>query len=84
MIDGVTRDADEMKALAFPAYGRGVVQQSVRGRCAFAGRDATVQLGGVSVSPGDVVMADDTASWSYRRLRPQSPELREDLLPVAR
>src|SRR5262249_32342454 len=58
VIDGVTRDVDEMKALRFPAFGRGVIQQSVRGRCAFGGRDVEVGLGGVLVRPGDLVVAD--------------------------
>ncbi|HET6203984.1 MAG TPA: RraA family protein [Planctomycetota bacterium] len=59
VIDGVTRDVDEMKGLRFPAFGRGVIQQSVRGRCAFAGRGIEVGLGGVLVRPGDLVLADD-------------------------
>ncbi|MGH7150602.1 MAG: RraA family protein [Planctomycetota bacterium] len=58
VIDGVTRDVDEMKALRFPAFGRGVIQQSVRGRCAFGGRGVEVGLGGVLVRPGDLVVAD--------------------------
>ncbi len=59
VIDGVTRDVDEMKALRFPAYGRGVIQQSIRDRCAFGGHGIEVGLGGVSVRPEDLVMADD-------------------------
>ena len=37
VIDGVTRDVDEFKALGLPVYARGIVQQSIRNRCAFAG-----------------------------------------------
>ncbi|MBI3328469.1 MAG: RraA family protein [Nitrospinae bacterium] len=59
VIDGVTRDVDEMKALGFPAYTRGIIQQSIRNRCAFAGHSIGVQLAGVSVRPGDLVMGDD-------------------------
>jgi len=58
-IDGVTRDVEEMRALRFPAFGRGVIQQSVRGRCAFGGRGIEVGLAGVLVRPGDLVIADD-------------------------
>ncbi|MFN2432003.1 MAG: RraA family protein [Gemmatimonadota bacterium] len=59
VIDGVTRDVDEMKDLGFPAYGRGVVQQSIRNRCAFGGQGVEVRLAGVRVRPRDLVMADD-------------------------
>jgi regulator of RNase E activity RraA len=32
VIDGVTRDVDEMQAMGFATYGRGVIQQSIRHR----------------------------------------------------
>jgi regulator of RNase E activity RraA len=59
VIDGVTRDVDEMKDQGFAAYGRGVIQQSIRNRCAFAGHSIEVQLAGCVVRGGDVVMGDD-------------------------
>lgn len=59
VIDGVTRDVDEMKTLGFPAYARGVIQQSIRSRCAFAGHSLEVRLAGVPVRPGDLVMGDE-------------------------
>jgi regulator of RNase E activity RraA len=59
VINGVTRDVDEMKAQGFPAYARGVIQQSIRNRCAFAGHSVEVQLAGVRVRAGDLVVADD-------------------------
>jgi regulator of RNase E activity RraA len=59
VIDGVTRDVDEMKALGFPAYARGIIQQSIRNRCAFAGHSIEVQLAGVPVRRGDLVVGDD-------------------------
>lgn len=59
VIDGVTRDVDEMKAQGFPAYAKGVIQQSIRNRCAFAGHSIEVQLAGVRARAGDLVMADD-------------------------
>lgn len=58
VIDGVTRDVDEMQAQGFAAYGRGVIQQSIRHRCAFAGHAIPVQIAGVAVHPGDLVMGD--------------------------
>jgi len=59
VIDGVTRDIDEYKQLNLPVYGKGFIQQSIRNRCACAGYAIEVQLGGVPVRPGDLVMADE-------------------------
>ena len=59
VIDGVTRDIDEYKELNLPVYGRGFIQQSIRNRCACAGYGIPVQLGGVTVRPGDLIMADE-------------------------
>jgi 4-hydroxy-4-methyl-2-oxoglutarate aldolase len=59
VIDGLTRDADEMKSQGFAAYGKGVIQQSIRNRCAFAGHSIEVHLAGCSVRRGDLVMGDD-------------------------
>ena len=59
VIDGVTRDIDEYKQLNLPVYGRGFIQQSIRNRCASAGYAIEVQLGGVPVRPGDLIMADE-------------------------
>jgi regulator of RNase E activity RraA len=59
VIDGVTRDVDEYKELALPVYARGIIQQSIRNRCDFAGHGIEVELGGVKVRPGDFIMADD-------------------------
>ncbi len=59
VIDGVTRDIDEMQGLGFATYARGVIQQSIRHRCAFAGHSLEVQLAGCSVRRGDLVMGDE-------------------------
>jgi len=59
IIDGVTRDIDEIRAMEFPTYGKGVIQQSIRNRCAFAGHGISVQLGHAVVRPGDLVVADE-------------------------
>jgi len=59
VIDGVTRDIDEYKQLNLPVFGKGFIQQSIRNRCACAGYGIEVQLGGVPVKPGDLIMADE-------------------------
>ena len=58
VIDGVTRDVDDMQAMGVGVYAKGIIQQSIRNRCAFAGHSLPVQLSGVHVSPGDLIVAD--------------------------
>ncbi len=59
VVDGATRDVDELCQLGFPVFARGVIQQSIRNRCAFGGFGIDVELGGVRVQPGDFVAADE-------------------------
>lgn len=60
--DGVVRDVDEYKLYGMPVYGRGIAQQSVRGRSSCAGYGIPVKLGGVTVRPGDFIVADDNGT----------------------
>jgi 4-hydroxy-4-methyl-2-oxoglutarate aldolase len=57
--DGPMRDIDEYKGYGLPVYGRGIVQQSIRGRSVLEGYDIPVQIGGVTVHPNDLILADD-------------------------
>ncbi len=57
--DGVMRDVDEYKAYRLPVYGRGIVQQSLRGRSACLGYGIPVEIGGVVVHANDLIIADD-------------------------
>lgn len=56
--DGVVRDVDEYVSYGMPVYGRGIAQQSVRGRSSCAGYGIPVKLGGITVRPGDFIVAD--------------------------
>jgi len=60
--DGVVRDVDEYKGYGLPVYGKGIAQQSVRGRSSCAGYGIDVTLGGVRVRPGDYIVADDNGT----------------------
>lgn len=60
--DGVVRDVDEYKVYGMPVYGRGIVQQSVRGRSSCAGYGMEIGLDGVRVRPGDMIVADDNGT----------------------
>jgi regulator of RNase E activity RraA len=59
VIDGVSRDVEEMRDLGFPAYGKGVIQLSIRGRAAFGGYGGEIRLGSVAVRRGDHVVGDE-------------------------
>jgi regulator of RNase E activity RraA len=69
VIDGATRDLDEMKAFKFPCFARGVVQTTVRNRTAMLGYNVPVRFGGNTVRPGDYVMADDNGVVVVRHAR---------------
>jgi hypothetical protein len=58
-VSNVMRDVDEYKGYGLPVYARGIVQQSVRGRSSCAGYGIDIELGGVRVRPGDLIMGDD-------------------------
>lgn len=57
--DGVMRDIDEYKGYRLPVYGKGIVQQSIRGRSVCESYGLPVEIGGVAVRPNDLVIADD-------------------------
>lgn len=56
--DGSSRDVDDMQAQNFPLYARGPITTTVKDRTGMAGYDVPVECSGVSVSPGDYVVAD--------------------------
>jgi 4-hydroxy-4-methyl-2-oxoglutarate aldolase len=58
--DGACRDVDEARGLAFPVFARGGAVRTARGRAHEQSCGEPVSLGGVTVHPGDVVMADGT------------------------
>lgn len=58
VIDGACRDIDESRELNFPVYGRAAVPVTARGRIVEIDWNVPVQLGAVSVEPGDLVIAD--------------------------
>ncbi|WP_067904315.1 RraA family protein [Nocardia vaccinii] len=58
VVDGVCRDLDEIREFGLPVYARGAVPVSARGRVVEAGWSEPVTLCGVTVAPGDYVLAD--------------------------
>lgn len=60
VIDGAVRDSTEIAALGFPVFARGfdIRGTTKRNRGEI---DVTVEIGGVRISPGDVIVADTDA-----------------------
>ncbi len=58
VVDGAVRDLDDIMDVDFPAYARGTVVATARGRIMEESTNAMIQFGGVQVRPGDVVMGD--------------------------
>jgi 4-hydroxy-4-methyl-2-oxoglutarate aldolase len=56
--DGACRDVDEAVDLGLPVYARGVTPLTARGRQGEVAWDVAVPLAGVTVHPGDLVIAD--------------------------
>ena len=60
LVDGAVRDFEEIVALDFPVFARHLVPTTGRGRLKVEAINELVHVGGVGVSPGDVVVADST------------------------
>lgn len=58
VIDGACRDIAESHELGFPVFGRAVVPVSARGRIVQLDMAVPVEFAGVTVAPGDLVLAD--------------------------
>jgi 4-hydroxy-4-methyl-2-oxoglutarate aldolase len=56
--DGACRDVDEAVDLELPVYARGVTPLTARGRQGEVAWDVPVPVAGVTVHPGDLVIAD--------------------------
>jgi regulator of RNase E activity RraA len=57
--DGYVRDSNKVRALGFPVFAAGTRPIDFRARMEISVTDETVLCGGVSVHPGDLVLADD-------------------------
>lgn len=58
IVDGACRDADEFLTMNYPVFARAVVPLTARGRVIQEAYNTMIQIGGVQVRPGDVVVAD--------------------------
>lgn len=58
--DGACRDVHEAREIGFPVFATGRIPATARGRLQQRSTGEPVQLGGVTVTPGDLVLADET------------------------
>ncbi len=58
VIDGGMRDVQEMQALGFQCYGRGITPASSIGRYTSVSMNAPIRCGGVDVRKGDIIVGD--------------------------
>ncbi len=59
VIDGSVRDTPQIKRIQFPVYGRGIVPSTTINHFRFAGANIPVKCAGVTVNPGDIIVADE-------------------------
>jgi len=76
--DGNVRDVDKIVALGFAAFARSHRPIDFRGRMVLSASQQPVNIGGVAISPGDLVAVDDDGCVVI----PQSVE--QEVLQVAR
>lgn len=58
VIDGINRDVALCSELNYPIYSRGNWMRTGKGRIQLAGLQVPVQIGGVTVHPGDLLRGD--------------------------
>ncbi|MCW4049893.1 MAG: RraA family protein [Candidatus Bathyarchaeota archaeon] len=58
IIDGFARDIKLIKEMRFPVFSKGVNPISSKGRVIAVDYDCPVEIGGVKIHPGDLVIAD--------------------------
>lgn len=59
VLDGGARDLPELRALGLPVYARSYTPATAVGRYTSVSKNETVECAGVSVSPGDIIVADE-------------------------
>jgi len=60
VVEGPVRDVDEFREVGMPVFSRDITPTTARGRIHEAAINVDVEIGNVTVSPGDLVIADGT------------------------
>jgi regulator of RNase E activity RraA len=58
VIDGGVRDLPQLKKIGFPVYATGPVPSTSVSHYRFGGSNLPIDVGGIHVNPGDIVVAD--------------------------
>jgi regulator of RNase E activity RraA len=58
LVEGSVRDVDESREIGYPVFARRAVPTTARGRIVEEGWNLPVDIGGVTVHPGDFLIAD--------------------------
>jgi regulator of RNase E activity RraA len=90
VVDGSVRGLPELRRLAFPTFARGTVPGSAGGHYRLDAINVPVMCGGIEVSPGDYVVADEDGvavvpQERYQEALAKAKELRREkqtLLPL--
>ena len=61
IVEGPTRDVDESIDLEFPVFARSLTALTARGRISEQATNVPVEIGDITVQPGDYVIADRSA-----------------------
>ena len=59
IVHGAVRDVEKMRAMNFPVFASGKSPYDSRNRQRVVDYDVTVEIGGVSIAPGDLIAADE-------------------------
>jgi regulator of RNase E activity RraA len=59
VLDGGVRDVGELRALGLPTYARAITPATAVGRYASVSRNEPVECAGVTVRPGDIIVAGE-------------------------
>ncbi len=59
VLDGAVRDLAELRALGLPVYARSVSPATAVGRYASVSKQVPVECAGVSIAPGDIIVAGE-------------------------
>lgn len=59
VVDGVLTDRVEIEEMGFRIFGRGISPITTRGGGLTGELNTTIRCGGVTVNPGDIILADD-------------------------
>lgn len=60
VVDGVCRDVAEARELGFPVFSRGAIPATARGRLQQRSTGEPVEIAGLTVHQGDVIVGDET------------------------